>query len=146
MSKKYDVLKLENQLCFPLYAASKAVVHRSSFYLKDLGLSYTQYIVMMTLWENKSISLKEIGQLLYLDSGTLTPVLKNLEKKGFVERKRDTTDERVLSVTLTEKGRKLKEKAVKIPELMNKCVELEEEEFNTLYELLYKLINSLESK
>lgn len=145
MNNKYDSLKLENQLCFPLYAASKATVHKSSSYLQDLGLSYTQYIVMMILWERKCISLKEIGKMLFLDSGTLTPVLKTLEKKGYVERKRSKDDERILTVTITKDGENLKKQALEIPKSMSRCMALSDYEFNTLYKLLYKLLYNLEA-
>ena len=95
MSKsKYDALKLENQLCFPLYAAAREVVKRDRPYLDELDITYTQYITMMVMWEQKEITVKAIGEKLFLDSGTMTPVLKSLEAKGYVTRKRSTTDER----------------------------------------------------
>ena len=109
---KYEVLKLENQICFPLYACSKEIVKRYTPFLEEIDLTYTQYITMMVLCERKEISVKELGEYLYLDSGTLTPVLKKLEQKGYVSRARDTHDERVLNVTITEDGEALKEKAV----------------------------------
>lgn len=139
---KYDVLKIENQLCFPLYAASREVIKAYRPYLDNLDITYTQYITMMVLWENKSISVKELGEKLYLDSGTLTPVLKSLEKKGYVTRKRDNEDERVLIVTLTDDGLKLRDKALDIPYNMGKCVNLSSEEAKVMYSLLYKLLSS----
>lgn len=139
---KYDVLKIENQLCFPLYAASREVIKAYRPYLDNLDITYTQYITMMVLWENKSISVKELGEKLYLDSGTLTPVLKSLEKKGYVTRKRDNEDERVLIVTLTDDGLKLRDRALDIPYNMGKCVNLSSEEAKVLYSLLYKLLSS----
>ena len=111
MSDKYDVLKLENQLCFPLYACSKEIVRKYKPFLDEIDLTYTQYISMMVLWEHKAMNVKQMGEYLYLDSGTLTPVLKKLEQKGYVTRQRDESDERILNVTITEKGEKLKEKA-----------------------------------
>ena len=100
----YDTLKLENQLCFPLYAASREIIKKYRPYLDELGLTYTQYIAMMVFWEQKKITVKELGEKLYLDSGTLTPMLKNLEAKGFVRRYRDKDDERVLNVEITQEG------------------------------------------
>jgi MarR family transcriptional regulator, organic hydroperoxide resistance regulator len=140
MSYKYDVLKLENQLCFPLYACSKEIVKRYKPYLDKLDLTYTQYITMMVLWEHGKMNVKELGRYLYLDSGTLTPVLKTLEQKGLVLRHRDKQDERVLEVTLTQEGIAMRDKAVEIPKQMGKCVNLKPEEAKTLYELLYKIL------
>ena len=142
-NKKYDCLKLQNQLCFPLYAASREVVKRYSPYLNKLDLTYTQYITMMVLWEHGSITVKDAGQLLYLDSGTLTPLFKKLEEKGLVIRARSKTDERNLIVSLTEKGEALKEQAVEIPGRLADCVCLEPEETSQLYGLLYKLLSEL---
>ena len=146
MSYKYDVLKLENQLCFPLYACSKEIVKRYKPYLDKLGLTYTQYITMMVLWEHDRMNVKELGRYLYLDSGTLTPVLKTLEQKGFVSRHRDEQDERVLEVTLTPEGNAMRDKAVDIPKQMGKCVNLKPEEAKTLYELLYKILGVFDEK
>lgn len=145
MDNKYDVLKLENQLCFPLYACSKEIVKKYKPYLDELDLTYTQYIAMMVLWERKQMNVKELGKYLYLDSGTLTPVLKKLEQKGLVERTRSKEDERVLSVTLTESGNEIKEKAVEIPSLIGACVNLEPEEAKLLYKILYKILGEFES-
>ena len=121
MPDKYDALKLENQLCFPLYACSKEIVRKYKPFLDELDLTYTQYIAMMVLWEHRQISVKDMGALLYLDSGTLTPVLKKLEQKGYLVRARDSEDERVLNVTITELGEKLKEDAVLVPKKMGCC-------------------------
>ena len=96
--EKYDVLKLENQICFPLYACSKEIVRKYKPFLDEIDLTYTQYITMMVMWEHKEMSVKDLGEYLYLDSGTLTPVLKKLEQKGYVTRARDVQDERVLNV------------------------------------------------
>lgn len=139
--KNYDALRLGNQLCFPLYAASKEIIKRYKPYLDEIDLTYTQYITMMVLWEKEKIGAKELGEKLYLDSGTLTPVLKTLEQKGYVTRHRSNEDERTLLVQLTDQGRKLKEKAVTIPERMaSACMLLTPDEASTLYTLLYKLL------
>ncbi len=135
-----DLLKLENQLCFPLYAASREVIRLYTPFLEELGLTYTQYIAMMALWEHTSMSVKELGEALSLDSGTLTPLLKKLEVQGFVTRERSSQDERVVTATLTEKGRALKERARPIPLKMARCLPLDEEEAKTLYGLLYKVL------
>lgn len=141
----YDALKLENQLCFPLYAASREVVKRYRPHLEPLGLTYTQYIAMMVFWEHKKCSVKELGEKLYLDSGTLTPVLKSLEAKGYVRRRRSAEDERVLLVEVTAEGEKLREKALSVPERVGACVRLTPDEAQTLYGLLYRLLGTLES-
>lgn len=143
MPDKYDALKLENQLCFPLYACSKEIVRKYKPFLDELDLTYTQYIAMMVLWEHKQISVKDMGALLYLDSGTLTPVLKKLEQKGYLVRARDSQDERVLNVTITELGEKLKESAVEVPKKMGCCVCLEKEDADELYRLLHKVLGVL---
>ncbi len=136
----YDTLKLENQLCFPLYAASREIIKKYRPYLDELGLTYTQYIAMMVFWEQKKITVKELGEKLYLDSGTLTPMLKNLEAKGFVRRYRDKDDERVLNVEITQEGEALKEQAVNVPAQMAGCIALAPEEAMQLYGLLQKLL------
>lgn len=141
---KYDALKLENQLCFPLYAASREVVKRYRPYLEPLGLTYTQYIAMMVFWEQKKCSVKELGENLYLDSGTLTPVLKSLEAKGFVRRYRSTEDERVLLVEVTDEGMALRDRALGVPKRVGSCIRLEPNEAMDLYRLLYKLLGRLE--
>ena len=140
---RYDTLKLENQLCFPLYAASREVIKRYHPYLTELGLTYTQYIAMMVLWADKKVSVKELGQKLFLDSGTLTPVLKSLEEKGYVNRYRSSEDERVLIVEITEEGENLKEQAVSIPEKVAGCVRLDSEDAMQLYKLLYKVLEAM---
>ena len=137
---RYDTLKLENQLCFPLYAASREVIKHYHPYLTQLGLTYTQYIAMMVLWADGKISVKELGRKLFLDSGTLTPVLKSLEEKGYVNRRRSSEDERVLIVEITGEGEALKERAVSIPEKIAGCVKLDTEEAMQLYQLLYKVL------
>ncbi|MCM1327311.1 MAG: MarR family transcriptional regulator [Bacteroidales bacterium] len=142
-NNEYDCLKLENQLCFPLYACSKEVIKKYKPYLDKLDLTYTQYIAMMVMWEKKEVTVKELGECLYLDSGTLTPLLKKLEEKKYVVRKRSEEDERNLIVSVTQKGEDLKEKAVHIPGNLRACVELEPKEAQQLYQLLYKLLNGL---
>lgn len=137
-----DLLKLENQLCFPLYACAKEVIKKYRPFLSKLDLTYTQYIAMLILWENGEISVKELGKKLFLDSGTLTPLLKKLESKEYIKRVRSENDERVLLISLTEKGSALKEKALEIPEKMSSCVNLNRKEAETLYMLLYKLLDN----
>ena len=142
MSDRYDCLKLKSQLCFPLYACSKEIIRKYKPFLDKFDLTYTQYITMMALWENESMNVRELGLVLFLDSGTLTPVLKKLESKGYLERKRSKEDERNLIVTVTEKGWKLREEALSIPESMSSCVNLEPEEASELYRLLYKVLGA----
>ena len=142
--EKYSSLRLQNQLCFPIYAASREIIKRYRPFLSALDLTYTQYIVMMVFWEEGKTNVKALGERLYLDSGTLTPVLKNLEAKGYVHRVRSQEDERVLLVELTDEGRALRDRALSVPENMAQCVHLEPEEAGTLYRLLYKLLGGLE--
>lgn len=143
-SDKYDALKIEKQLCFPLYACAKEVVRRYRPYLDPLDLTYTQYIAMMVLWDQRSVTVKELGERLYLDSGTLTPLLKKLEAKGFITRKRSEEDERSLIVTVTEAGDALRERAVDIPRQMTEeNVNLERNEIRELYRVLYKLLSQV---
>ena len=141
---KYDSLKLENQICFPLYDASREIIKQYKPFLDELDLTYTQYIAMMLLWEKKTLTVKEMGESLYLDSGTLTPMLKKLEGKGFLTRARSTTDERNLNVTITEAGEALKERAVHVPAQMAQCSKLEPEEALMLYRILYKMLGKTE--
>lgn len=141
---KYAAIRLENQICFPLYACSKEIVRRYKPYLDELDLTYTQYIAMMVLWEKKEVTVKELGKELFLDSGTLTPLLKKLEAKGFVTRTRMESDERNLCVDITPKGEDLKERALCIPEKMNGCVALSVEEAKQLYGLLHKMLGTFE--
>lgn len=140
MSQNYDNLKLENQLCFPLYACSKEIIKRYKPLLKSLDLTYTQYIVMMVMWEKQKVNVKGLGEALFLDSGTLTPVLKKLESKGYISRSRNIEDERNLIISIEPKGIKLKEKAKNIPKEIGKCVNLTQEEAVTLYKTLYKIL------
>ena len=143
MDNKFDALKLENQLCFPLYVCSKEIVKRYKPFLDEIGLTYTQYITMMAMWENEELSVKELGELLFLDSGTLTPVLKTLEKKGFLLRKRSQADERIVLVTLTKNGKNLKEKAIEIPLKMQGCLSINEKDAKELYRILHSLMDNI---
>ena len=140
----YEQLKLENQLCFPLYAAAKEVVRKYKPLLDELDLTYTQYIAMMVLWEKESLNVKELGSMLYLDSGTLTPLLKKLEAKGYVTRCRCKEDERNLIIQITPNGEALKEKAANIPyEMKEKWVNISKEEIQSMYHSLYKLLSQI---
>lgn len=131
-------------LCFPLYACSREIIKRYTPFLEKIDLTYTQYIAMMVLWEKKQISVKELGKCLFLDSGTLTPLLKKLEQKGYVTRTRSEEDERVLIAAITPKGEALKDEAVLILQKMMACVALPQEKAAQLYTLLYELLNTLE--
>lgn len=137
-----EKLKLKNQLCFPLYACAKEVVRGYKPYLDEIGLTYTQYIAMMVLWEHESINVKTLGEYLYLDSGTLTPLLKRLESAGFIDRNRDLNDERNVIIKLTSKGKQLEQAASSIPEKIQKCLPITQDEAKTLYELLYKILGN----
>ena len=136
-----DPLLLQNQLCFPLYAAAKETVRCYRAYLDPLGLTYTQYIAMMALWEHKKMTISEMGRLLYLDSGTLTPMLKKMEQAGLVMRTRSATDERNVEITLTDAGWEMREKAMHVPSGMAQFVNLEPGEVSQLYHLLHKLLD-----
>ncbi len=140
MEKKYESLKLSHQLCFPLYACSREMIKLYKPWLDELGLTYTQYITMMVLWEHKAMTVKALGQELYLDSGTLTPLLKKLEEKGLVTRRRSDLDERNLIVTITESGERMKDAALRIPAEMTKCVNLPEDDIIDLYRMLYQML------
>ena len=140
----YEQLKLENQLCFPLYAAAKEVVRKYKPLLDKLDLTYTQYIAMMVLWEIESMNVKELGSKLYLDSGTLTPILKKLETKGYISRCRCKEDERNLIIRITEAGEALKEKAASIPsEMTEKWLNISRDEVKNMYHALYKLLSQI---
>ena len=142
--QEYNMLKLENQLCFPLYAAAREVTKRYRPFLDDLNLTYTQYITMMVVWECGECSVKALGEKLYLDSGTLTPVVKSLEQKGYVRRFRSSEDERVLLVSITDEGKALRDKATAVPTQVGACIHLTQEEVMTLHRLLYKLLAEME--
>jgi len=143
----YGSLFLRRQLCFPLYACSREIIKRYRPHLEALGLTYTQYITMMVVWEAEEISVKALGQTLHLDSGTLTPVLKALEAKGVVKRRPSPEDERALLVSVTEEWMALRERALAVPSAMAGCVpQLSPEEAETLYRLLYKLLDSMDQE
>ena len=140
MEEKYESLKLSKQLCFPLYACSREMIKLYKPFLDELGLTYTQYITLMVLWEHKAMTVKALGQELYLDSGTLTPLQKKLEVKGLVTRRRSDLDERNLIVTITELGESMRDRALHIPEEMTKCINLPREDIRELYRMLHQLL------
>ena len=141
--KTYDVLKLENQPCFPLYACSREVIKKYKPFLDAIDLTYTQYIAMAALWEKKRLTVKQMGDMLYLDSGTLTPLLKKLEKKGLLRRKRSEEDERNLLVNLTREGEQLREKALALSGRVMQSVHLEPDELASLRRILQKLLEEM---
>ena len=138
-----DMLLLDNQLCFPLYAAAKEVVRRYTPFLAPFDLTYTQYIAMMVLWEKKTVSVNELGKQLMLDSGTLTPLLRKLEDKKYLLREKSAKDGRRLIVSLTPEGASLKDKMVVVPQKMGTCVHLSPEETTELKRLLKKVTDNI---
>ena len=143
---RYEALELQNQVCFPLYACSKELIRQYGPYLKALNLTYTQYIVMMVLWERETVSSRELAGCLHLDYGTLTPVLKRLDRAGCLTRERAAEDERLLTLKLTEKGRALRADAAAIPPAIAECMGLTTEEFSVLYTLTYKALKNMEER
>ena len=141
-----EAMKLSHQLCFPLYAAARSVTGLYTPWLRPLGLTYTQYIVLMVLWEKDGLSVTEIGERLMLDNGTLSPLLKKLEKAGWIERRRTRKDDRVVVITLTEEGRSLQEKAKDVPRRIAGCIDLPPEKAEVLYALLYELLGNQKNK
>lgn len=141
-----DTLKLSNQLCFPLYASGKEITRKYKPFLDKLGITYTQYIVLMVLWEKDHVSVKEIGEKLYLDSGTLTPLLNKLLIKGYISKKTLPSDNRELIISLTDKGLELKKEAYEIPPQIAKEVKLSPEEAKELYRLLYKVLEGFKDE
>lgn len=141
----YDCLKLENQLCFPLYVCSKEIVSRYRPYLEPLGLTYTQYIAMMALWEKDGMTVMDLGKALYLDSGTLSPLLRKLESKGFVERNRNPSDERSVIVKVTEEGWGLREKLKDVPGSVGSCIDISKDDALALYRILNSIMSKCES-
>lgn len=143
---KYDCLLLENQLCFPLYVASKEVIRRYKPLLDTLDLTYTQYIAMMVIWQEKKCHVTELGKKLYLDTGTISPLIRKLKEKGYITLSRDKDDERVQIITVTDLGMKLREKALSVPENMakNRCIDLTIEEAILLKKILEKIIENKE--
>lgn len=143
--KEFDCLKIENQLCFPLYACSKELIKKYTPYLNELDLTYTQYIAMLVMWEYNEMNVKALGEKLFLDSGTLTPLLKKLEMKNYIKRVKDANDERNIIVSVTPKGKELKARAKSIPGLIGKCLNLDEKEVINLYTILYKILNGFKA-
>ena len=142
----YDALKLGNQLCFPLYACAKEIVRRYRKPLEELNLTYTQYVVMMVLWEHGGMTEGELGRIVHLDSGTLAPLLKRLEKQGYLTRTRPDGNERKLFLALTDEGEALKERAIGVPAEMQGCIDLPEEELSELKRLLDKALAGMDQK
>ncbi len=140
-----DQLKLENQLCFPLYAGSKEIIRLYKPFLNKFDLTYTQYIVMLVLWENDEINVKTLGEKLFLDSGTLTPLLQKLSNKGYIKKEKYSQDERNIIVKITKKGLLLKNEVKDIPEQVANCVNLDPEDAETLYKILYKVLNNIDN-
>ncbi len=141
--EKYDALKLENQLCFPLYAAAKEVVRLYTPHLTELDLTYTQYIVMMLVWEKRAVLVKELVERLFLDTGTLTPLLKKLEQKGLVLLERDENDRRSVVAKATQAAMELRDRAVEVPGKVGACLPLEMEELIMLHKTLHKILNTI---
>ena len=141
-SDYHKAMKLSNQLCFPLYAASRNVISLYTPLLRPLGLTYTQYLVLLVLWEKDGLTVGELCDKLMLDNGTLSPLLKKMQQAGYLERKRSTEDDRVVVVTLTEAGRALQEQAKDVPARIARCVELPPEKSQALYALLYELLGN----
>lgn len=138
--ENYECLKLDNQLCFPLYAASREILRLYTPFLSPLDLTYTQYIVLMVLWEKENMTVGELGKKLFLDTGTLSPLLKSMEKKNLVKRERAKQDERVVTIAITQEGMSLKEKAREIPLKVGNCLKVSQEEAEQLYRILYKIL------
>ena len=137
-----EAMRLSNQLCFPLYAASRNIISLYTPHLKPLGLTYTQYIVLLVLWEKDGITVGELCDRLCLDNGTLSPLLKKMQEAGYIERKRSTDDDRVVLISLTQEGRALQEKAKDVPEKVASCIDLPADKAGLLYELLYELLDN----
>lgn len=146
MGDKFDCLKIENQLCFPLYSAANKIVRSYTPLLSKLDLTYTQYIVMMVLWEKEKVNEKELSKTLFLKSNTLAPLLKKLKSKGYIDIKKDKTDGRNIIISLTEKGESLKEEAVEVPPSIASTLNLSKEEAGLLYQILYKYLNEDEEE
>lgn len=137
---EFDCLRLDHQLCFPLYAAARRVTGKYTPYFKELGLTYTQYIVFMVLWEKDNVTVGDICRRLYLDSGTVTPLLKKMEDKGWIRRSRSHDDERIVMITLTDEGRSLQKKCRDIPPAISQCIHLSEQDAADLYRILYTIL------
>lgn len=144
MESKYYSLKLENQLCFPLYLCSKEIIKKYTSLLNKINLTYTQYIVMMYFWEKKSSNVKDISKTLLIDSSTLTPLLKKLESKGYIIRSKSSYDERNLDIKITNVGLKLQDKVLNIPDKVGKCINIDKKEGEILYKIIYKILMNVE--
>lgn len=141
--EKYENLKLENQLCFPLYSAARKVISLYTPYLKPLGLTYTQYLVFLVLWEEENITVGELCRKLFLDNGTITPLLKKMESENYILKERSKEDERIVKIKITEKGMRLREQAKEIPEKVGACLPLEQKDIFQLYSLLYQVLHKI---
>ena len=141
---KYEPIRLKNQLCFPLYAVSNKIIRNYKPFLDELDLTYTQYIVMMVLWEKENINEKQLGEMVHLKSNTLTPLLKKLQDKGYITIRKNSGDERNLVISLTKKGSELKDRAVHVPENLSKTLNISREEAEYLYSILYKILDDKE--
>ena len=139
-----ESLRLQNQICFTLYLCSKEIIGRYAPFLKPLDLTYTQYVVMMFLWEHQHTNIRDLGKVLLLDTNTLTPLLQKLEAKGYIVREKSIKDGREMIISLSERGLALQSEAAKVPDLMRACVNLSPEEAEVLYKLLYKVLLNLE--
>ena len=137
----HEAMKLEHQLCFPIYAAARAITSLYTPYLRPLGLTYTQYILFLVLWEKDGLTVGEICKRLLLDSGTLSPVLKKLRSQGYIDKQQSETDERSFIIKLTEQGRALQEQAKEIPLQVGSCIHLSPDHAKQLYDLLYQLLD-----
>ena len=146
MNDKYAALRLKNQLCFPLYAVSNMITRKYKPLLDRLDLTYTQYIVMMVLWEEKQVNEKSLCEALCLKSNTVTPLLKKLEEKGYIKKEKDKADERNLAITLTKSGEKLQDEALCVPETIAKEFHLTPDEATALYTVLYKMLDEERAK
>ena len=140
---RYESIRIKNQLCFPLYACSKEIIRQYRKPLEKLGLTYTQYLVMMVLWEDGGMTEGDLGKRVYLDSGTLAPLLKRMEKQGMIQRVRPDDNERKLFISLTEKGEAMKEQALDVPKEMNGCIDLPEDDLKELKRLLDKAVSGM---
>ena len=141
-----EAMKLKNQLCFPLYAASRNVINLYTPWLRPLGITYTQYLVFLVLWEQDGITVGEICEKLMLDNGTLSPLLKKMQQDGYIEKKRSDEDERVVLITLTQEGKALQEKAKDVPLNVANCIDLSPEKAQMMYALLYELLGNKAKK
>ena len=146
MDKEFNPLCLRNQICFPVYAAGNLILRKYKPYLDELDLTYTQYIVMMVLWEEGETNEKFLCETLFLKTNTLAPLLQKLEAKGYIKKEKDKVDERNLLISLTSEGVALREKALHVPECMAKELNLKPEEAEVLYRVLYKMLNEEKEK